>query len=526
LAGNIENHITIFSVADPGTSDSSMSPDLSYPGPHEESPPQSLGMMMSMNNSHERSWFSGLLGDEDLDGTFSHANNTVGTGYSNSSMSEMTIALPCTADRPISHLPYDVSSEEEQANSLAHFTLLHGVQYNNFAHKVAAVLDLYDSEFCVLPLTEDCRSNPFRVRRETCEDAAFLLHAVLALATQHLAKKNNSALLLAQMHHHQATAVSLFREAVAYTPAFTALDTLLLLVNFESTQTASSTWAVHIRGAYDIIETIGIETVCRRSSRTRAQIAMLIWWDITIALIARNAPRFPLTYLQTLMIYSSEDGWSWVSLNGCPADLVLAMAHLARLASIYERVLGMEWTRFDETPVQRIIDEVERWNNPDERSAHSIGQTKGDVDVHLNRFHCVEAWRRAIQLYAYRVFSRDQSDSRLDSITYLARVILDHVRCIPDTAIVQKQTLLPVFLAGAESGNEATRDFVRAYCRHWSITARFDMFDSAATLLEHVWEDWTPATRNKYWWGSKVGKDSFTSPEDDSQFFASELLLG
>ena len=490
------------------------------------------------------------------------------------------------------------------------FPLSPVVRYGSFAKKVAAVLDMYDQEFCILPLSEDVRSNPFRVQRDTCEGSAFLLHAVLALASQHLAKQNKSPAMVTQMHSHQATAVRLFSEAVAYTPAFTALDTLLLLVNFEATQTASSTWGVHLGGAFNIIEGIGIEVVCQRSSRTRAQIAMLVWWDVTIALISRRAPRFPARYLETLLHYSSEDGWSWVSLNGCPVELVMFMARLARLAAIYEKTIDMEWTSFDHTPVRQIMREIPQWKNPDDLAKeadillppppypaaegphHESGPGSGndeEPDAQLNRLHCTEAWRKATLLFAYRVFFRrnqttstgddagdgggsSSSSTHEDSlqhrrrrqITILSRQILDHVRCIPSTAIVQKQTLLPVFLAAAEitvstSDFEATRDFVRNYCRHWSATARYGMFTTVGILLERVWADADPAVgttateslagsgvgdtepRDEYWWGCTVGQTDFGSPSSgdatvasvfshaadvEDGLLASELLLG
>jgi hypothetical protein len=67
----------------------------------------------------------------------------------------------------------------------------------------------------------------------SCESSEFLLHAILAISSQHLAKKKNSVVLAAEMQNHQAIALRLFAEALSHTPASTLLDTLLLLVNFE-----------------------------------------------------------------------------------------------------------------------------------------------------------------------------------------------------------------------------------------------------------------------------------------------------
>ena len=79
----------------------------------------------------------------------------------------------------------------------------------------------------------DCRTNPFRVQQDRPESAAFLLHAILAVSTQHLAKKSNSVLLTAEMHNHWSTAVRLFSDALCRSNSLALLDTLLVLVNFE-----------------------------------------------------------------------------------------------------------------------------------------------------------------------------------------------------------------------------------------------------------------------------------------------------
>lgn len=373
----------------------------------------------------------------------------------------------------------------------------------------------------MLPLTQDCLSNPFRVQKNSCEDSTFLLHAVLALASQHIAKKDRSTSLLVETLDHQATALKLFRQALTHTSPFTLLDTLLLLVNFEATQSASSTWSIHLNAALKILAGIGISVACQRNSRTRAQIAMLIWWDTTLAFISRKDLVFPLHYLQTLMQHGSEEGWTYFQLNGCPAELLMFMAQFSKLAAAYAKAepLGC----FNDLPVRLLVGEVENWKNPEDGTVSDIGQTDIDPNCRRNRFHCIEAWRHAIVLYAHRVFRKKQSAQDVRSITHLARVILDHVRCIPDTETVQKQTLLPVFLAAVEVGDGITRSWVRSYCDRWTVTARYDMFGTTAALLDLVWADWLPETRDIYWWGSKIGH---TSEEPGNESLISEILLG
>ncbi|KEF53182.1 uncharacterized protein A1O9_10630 [Exophiala aquamarina CBS 119918] len=225
------------------------------------------------------------------------------------------------------------------------------------------------------------------------------------------------------------------------------------------------------------------------------------------------------------MKYDEEDGWTFFTLNGCPAELVMFMARLAVLASTYEKVRTMEWAMFNTFPVEEIIRQTQKWENNEDATAESISWTQDDPETRRNKFHCVEAWRNAIQLYAYRVFYRPQTSEGLRSITHLARVVLDHVRCIPDTAVAQKQTLLPVFLAASEVGDEATRDFVRQFCIHWSSTARYSMFETVATLLETIWDSWDVTTRDVYWWGSKVGNNNSGSA-GEGEGLISEFLFG
>lgn len=232
-----------------------------------------------------------------------------------------------------------------------------------------------------------------------------------------------------------------------------------------------------------------------------------------------------MQYLESLMKYDEQDGWTFFTLNGCPAELVMSMARLAVLASTYEKVHTMEWVVFNTFPVEEILEHVQSWENNEDATADSIAWTDDDPETRRNKFHCIEAWRHSVQLYAYRVFYRPQTTERLRSITHLARVVLDHVRCIPDTAVVQKQTLLPVFLAASEVGDETTRDFVRQFCRHWSSTARYSMFGTVVTLLETIWAGWDASTRDVYWWGSKVGNNASESASGDEGLI-SELLLG
>ena len=249
--------------------------------------------------------------------------------------------------------------------------------------------------------------------------------------------------------------------------------------------------------------------------------------DVTVALISRREPLLPEAYLQTLMGYdrNRRDGWTFFILNGCPVEFAMAMRRLARLASIYEKASNLEWTTFDTTPIEGITKQITQWKNEEDITADEAAYVEDDLDGRRNRFHCIEAWRYAILLYARRVFMRKQDTPGLRSIGYFSREILDHVRSIPRTATVQKQVLLPVFLAGAEAGVESVRAFVRDYCTYWSAKSGHLMFNTVGTLLENIWSESDLWSRDVYWWGLKVTNTAFSSMPGE-QLPVSELLLG
>ena len=92
---------------------------------------------------------------------------------------------------------------------------------------------LDNEEFCVLPLTRDCQTNPFRIPESDLEGADFLLHAILATSSHFLAKRNNDPTLLAKMYDHQSMAMQSFGQALSHSKSTKLFDTLMLLVNFE-----------------------------------------------------------------------------------------------------------------------------------------------------------------------------------------------------------------------------------------------------------------------------------------------------
>jgi hypothetical protein len=85
----------------------------------------------------------------------------------------------------------------------------------------------------VIPLSGDCPSNPFRFQMRRIEESPFLLHAVMALASQHLSKQDGCTVMSTQVHNHWSTAVTLFSSALSQSEYRPILDTVLVLIIFE-----------------------------------------------------------------------------------------------------------------------------------------------------------------------------------------------------------------------------------------------------------------------------------------------------
>ncbi|KAF2115738.1 fungal-specific transcription factor domain-containing protein [Lophiotrema nucula] len=303
----------------------------------------------------------------------------------------------------------------------------------------------FAEEFCVVPLSLDCRTNPFRVHTNRIAKFSFLLHAILAVSSQHLAKKNHNSSLNIEMHRHSSTALKLFSKALIYSDIVSLLETILVIVNLETSQTASSTWSIHLNGAQGLLERDSAVESHVGNSRMVAQIAIVVWWDVTIAFISRREPSFPMSYLDMLATQDTGESWSFIVLNGCPIEFVIAMTRLAKLAAIYTKTTRMDWTIFNTFPVEVIIDEVKDYVNQEKVDIDHPGNLDEDPNARRNRFHCIEAWRHAILLYAYRVFAPNQEEAKLRLISHLARVVLDSVRCIPREDTLRSSYCYPYF---------------------------------------------------------------------------------
>lgn len=256
-------------------------------------------------------------------------------------------------------------------------------------------------------------------------------------------------------------------------------------------------------------------------------------WDATLALISRQGTFLDRSYLEHLILSQGQDEWTFYDLTGCPGDLFVHLTHLAELAEQREIAARMTWLQFDLSPVTKIEREIQNWRSPlfmdgYSPSLDSLVESPSDADSEADseeqfhsrqdRYHCAEAWRHALLIYIERVFRWDRRSPRPTVLKWLVRKTLDHVRCCRRTSQTQKQLLLPVFLAGSETGDEEMRRFTREYCQWWANRSRYNMFNSAALLLDEIWKRVDPDA----WWGSVVG-EKYHGGGSEAAF---QILLG
>ncbi|OJJ01287.1 hypothetical protein ASPVEDRAFT_82811 [Aspergillus versicolor CBS 583.65] len=403
-------------------------------------------------------------------------------------------------------------------------------------HDHDRLLELYDSEFCVLPLTSDISINPFRCQHQTSRGSRLVFHSILALCCQHLKCLTGS--WSAEADEHRRKALQLLDSALQAQQiqnSFHLLDPILILFTLDCTLSAAGSWTAHLTRAHSLLQACGGPSALI-TPRVRSQVGMLLWWDATLALISRKGPTMDRAYLEFLVRWEQQDEWSFFDLTGCPRELFVHLFDLAGLAHQFEISLSMKWLSFSTVPIVEIESRLVQWKNDDRdvafagdgadqeedeeyRPGISRVETEEQLHAQQDRFHCAETWRCALLLYLERVFKGDRGrDSRAHTrrhlaLNRLARKIINHSQCCRRTSQTQKQLLLPIFLAGCETADAEMREFVKGYCTYWGERSRYNMFNSASVLLEEIWS-------TQQWWGAVIDSKSRSSSTE------AELLFG
>jgi hypothetical protein len=276
-------------------------------------------------------------------------------------------------------------------------------------------------------------------------------------------------------------------------PFESGISTSLLLIALDYAESGYSNWAIHLRGAYRILESNGGIACVECRPNLRSQIAMLIWYDIIAALISRSGPVFPRTYLEALMTWQSESEWSVLALNGLPDDMFIDMHDLAVAAS-HPDLVTHDYLTTLETKI-------------------STAEINAQGDQFLQSMS--QAWKLGLLLYCARVFpdlsihatSPADADTDTDFTTYpapapattttaqatchaLGQQILTITESLPPHSAFQKQCLLPIVLAACEMTDEDDQEYRRIameYGDRWKRKTGIWIWDSSAVFLNSVW---------------------------------------
>lgn len=283
----------------------------------------------------------------------------------------------------------------------------------------------------------------------------------------------------------KAKALSLFASQLEGLSFECALSTALLLIALDYAETGVSNWTIHLQGAYRILETHGGIRLAESRPNLRAQIAMLLWYDVNAALISRYGPVFPRTYLEALMAWQADDEWSILALNGLPDDMFLDMQELAVAAGNPDG--------FDPVVVENI--------------RMKILKTEIMPTGDQHQYSMSQVWRMGLLLYCTRVFPpsspsmlpddelldgldnfQDAVETRLDPHV-LGVEILKTVSEIPAHSNFQKQCLMPVVLAGCEmsAADVKWRKVALEYSERWKQKTGIWIFDSGLEFMQLVW---------------------------------------
>ncbi|KIX09738.1 uncharacterized protein Z518_00819 [Rhinocladiella mackenziei CBS 650.93] len=356
--------------------------------------------------------------------------------------------------------------------------------------EVEDALAFYHSCFSYITLTFDVHVNPWQaVLPQVHDDIPCVRYAAIALAQRqqaHLRNKSEGLSVLNLKTH----ALSIFATHLNELSFESGISTSLLLIALDYADTGFSNWTIHLRGAFRILESNGGIRLAESRPNLRSQIAMLIWYDVTAALISRCGPTFPRRYLEALMMWQSENEWSILALNGLPDGMFLDMYDMAMAAADRESV----------SPDTVAVLEAKILN----------AEIDGQGNQHLVQMS--QVWKLGLLLYCSRVFSRFQTfsspedcpifqemtdssldadlspSSRLDPHALSLR-ILSIVADLPSHSNFQKQCLLPIILAACEmsAAEWEYRKIAVEYSERWKQKTGIWIFDSGLEFMRGVW---------------------------------------
>lgn len=236
-------------------------------------------------------------------------------------------------------------------------------------------------------------------------------------------------------------------------------------------------------------------------------------WDVTLGLTSRRG--FNLSSSTIESVFEPVSSSDFYNISGCPEELFKYMYELATYAHEFELASRMTCVTFEMAPVLTVEKAIKEWQPP------YLSESDADID-HLSTatlptdcnsdpvqaahyvqdlYHCAQAWRFALLIYIERVFKWRRQEASQTRLSLFARKTLNNMSSCRRSVMVQKQLLLPVFLAACETDDENLRDEARDYCKWWAGQTRYEMFITSLGMLEEVWAS-SADTNN--WWGSLI----------------------
>ncbi|KAI1771445.1 fungal-specific transcription factor domain-containing protein [Hypoxylon cercidicola] len=384
----------------------------------------------------------------------------------------------------------------------------------NISDKFLKIFAQYDQEFCVWPLTHDFEANPFRYDLEIGQGSPLLWHSTLALSYKHIHRATGTCLGEAKVHKKKAVQLLTELEAsLGCERLMSALNYLSSLANLllKCATSAHGPWIAHLRRAQKIIETLEKFEI-KRTPRIQAQIEMLVWWDVTLGLTSRRG--FTLSGSTINSVLSPEHASDFYNISGCPAELFQYMFQLGTYAREFELASHMTCVTFDMGPVLAVEKALKQWRTPcfddpdadfDDPVASSLPNDWNLTPIQTahylqDLYYCAQAWRFALLIYIERVFKWRRGEASMTRISLFARKTLNNMLSCRQSVMIQKQLLLPVFLAACETEDAKLRNEARNYCKWWASKTRYEMFITSLGLLEEVWA----ATDPDSWWGALI----------------------
>lgn len=360
-------------------------------------------------------------------------------------------------------------------------------QLYNESPEILEVLSFYESQFSRTTITCDIDVNPWQASLPMVHSTPPLMHAVSALSRRHRAHCLNQPEDL-EVIRQKGRAIATLRSSIDIsTPCEAMIATILVLIGLDYAESGFSNWKVHLQGTLNVLEKTGGLKLANKNATLRCQIAMLIWWDTTAALISRRGPVFPQRYLDAFVAWRAEypTEWSSLTLNGCPDDLFLAMYRIACSTPNADRmstsevwalemaVRAVSFTQSDESTGTASTKEKRETRSPSPRSYMtpylypSVAMDKFDAPKERARVsdgsaRLVHCWQLAMVLYIRQVFYRStysrvadeaalQDEYKLEQQRRdLSRDIFILISEMPMESNWQKQCLLPVVIAGFE----------------------------------------------------------------------------